>query len=119
MIGYSFATVLFLAGAVTGWLERGSELSLWLLGLGWLLDFTLMGLSLLGWKTLWLWAELRPVGKTAHVLALALLLPLLALRFSGDISAFRLVMVFSALVWLIPGFDWFTVWHGRGVENYG
>ena len=119
MIGYSFATVLFLAGAVTGWLERGSELSLWLLGLGWLLDFTLMGLSLLGWKTLWLWAGLRPVGKTAHVLALALLLPLLALRFSGDFSAFRLVLVFSALVWLIPGFDWFTVRHGRGVENYG
>ncbi|MFZ3069781.1 MAG: hypothetical protein WA110_01480 [Anaerolineaceae bacterium] len=98
MFWYLLAYVLFMTGAVLGILENGSELSLWFIGLGWVLDFTLNLLVLLKSRSLPRLFSSR--GKvTVHILALVAVPVLMVFRAKANLPAFKLILALCVVLW--------------------
>ncbi|HAE85624.1 MAG TPA: hypothetical protein DCG78_03835 [Anaerolineaceae bacterium] len=98
MFFYLLAYVLFMTGAMLALINFGYELSLWFLGLGWVLEVTL---------NLLLWLKSKQIPrlmrtswpKAAHIIALAAFPLMMFFRMKADMTIFGLLLIFCVILW--------------------
>ena len=98
MFFYWIAYVLFMTGAVLALINFGYELSLWFLGLGWVLEVTL---NLLVWLKSNKVVRLarKDWQKAAHVMALITFLFMIFFRMKADMLVFGLLLILCVFLW--------------------
>ncbi len=98
MIWFLIAYGLFITGSALGIIEHGSELSLWFLFLGWLLDLTLVLLGLLGSRSV-SGCQFTPAARLLHALALVGVPILLFFRLQPNLLVFKLLLALCVVAW--------------------
>jgi len=98
MVLYFLAYVLFMLGAVLALINSGYELSLWFIGLGWVLEVTL---NLLVWLKSPKVLRLARDGwqKAAHILALMVIPVMMIFRIKADLRPFMLLLILAVILW--------------------
>ena len=98
MFFYWIAYVLFMTGAVLALINFGYELSLWFLGLGWVLEVTL---NLLIWLKSNKVVRLVRTGwqKAAHVVQLITFPLMMFFRMKADMLVFGLLLILCVFLW--------------------
>jgi hypothetical protein len=98
MFFYWIAYVLFMTGAVLALINFGYELSLWFLGLGWVLEVTL---NLLVWLKSNKIPRLARMGwqKAAHVMAFITFPLMMFFRMKADMLIFGLLLILCVFSW--------------------
>ncbi len=98
MFFYWIAYVLFMTGAVLALINFGYELSLWFLGLGWVLEVTL---NLLIWLKSNKVVRLVRTGwqKATHIVALITFPLMMFFRMKADMLVFGLLLILCVFLW--------------------
>jgi len=98
MFFYLLAYVLFMTGAMLALINFGYELSLWFLGLGWVLEVTL---NLLVWLKSNNVVRLARTGwqKAAHIMVLIIFPLMMFFRMKADMLIFGLLLILCVFLW--------------------
>lgn len=100
MVWQILVLIFFSLGGVLAVGQHGSELSLWFLAFGWVLDVTLLLLGLLGSTRVPSVGQNDGLAKWLRGLSLAAFLVAAVLRAIPNLLAFKIVTVSAAALWL-------------------
>lgn len=107
---YMLAYLLFLVGAVLAFIENGSELAFWIMVMGIAIDLTLLILPIFGAASLKIQPQqAKPSlfwGFACRILAIALALSSIVVRFFSRIILFQIMLGSAILLYTISVFIW-------------